>query len=72
MGKECPRCGMHTLKDPIEHNSISVEDEKTYICSNCGTNEIRMNFFKAKGKIDEVDKNELELTKKFRERLGIV
>lgn len=69
MGKECPRCGMHIMKEPIEKNSISVEDEKTYICSNCGINETRMNFFKAKGK--EVDKDQLEMTKKFREKLGI-
>lgn len=70
MGKECPRCGEATMKDPVEKNSISVEDEKTYICSNCGINETRINFFKAKGK--EVDAEQLELTRKFREKLGIV
>lgn len=70
MGKaECPRCGMHTMKDPIGKNAISNEDNKTYICSNCGINENRIAFFRAKGNEDNIDAHELELSKKFKEKL---
>ncbi len=71
MGKECPRCGKEVLKNPIELNSISEEDGKTYICSDCGLNETRMNWFKAKNLLDNIPKKQLELRKKFRERLEL-
>lgn len=71
MGKECPRCGNEVLKNPIELNSISEEDGKTYICSDCGLNETRMNWFKAKNLIENIPKKQFELQKKFRERLGL-
>ncbi len=72
MGKECPRCGKNDMKDQIELNSISEEDAKTYICSACGSNETRMNWFKAKKLEGDIPKEQFELQKKFRERLGLV
>lgn len=71
MGKECPRCDMHTMKDPIGLNSISNEDKKTYICSNCGINESRIGFFNARDEGDKIPKDQIELSKKFRSKLGL-
>lgn len=71
MGNECPRCGEATLKDPIVLNSISIEDEKTYICSSCGINESRINFFKYKNQTKKIPKSQLEMSRKFREKLKI-
>ncbi len=72
MGNECPRCGKETMKDPTEANSLSNEDEKTYICSDCGINETRMNWFIAKSLPENIPEDQLEMQKKFRERLGLV
>ena len=71
MGKECPRCGKDTMKDPVESNSLSNEDEKTYICSDCGISETRINWFIAKSLPDNIPLDQLEIQKKFRERLGL-
>ena len=71
MGKECPRCGRIRLEEPIETNSISTEDKKTYICSDCGINETRILFFLAKSLDEKIPADQRELSKKFRERLGI-
>lgn len=67
----CPRCSMDTMKDPIELNSLSNEDEKTFICSSCGINETRIGFFKAKNLMEKIPLEQLDLQKKFRERLKI-
>jgi len=71
MGKECPRCGRIRLKEPLETNSISIEDKKTYICSDCGISETRIAFFLAKSLDEKIPSDQKELTKKFRERLGL-
>ena len=71
MGNECPRCGMDIMRDPIQLNSISIEDEKTYICSDCGISETRIQWFKTKNKHNEIPQEQLDLQKKFREKLGI-
>lgn len=71
MGKECPRCGKIKLKEPIETNSISEEDKKTYICSDCGVNESRILFFLAKSMDEKIPADQKEISKKFRERLGL-
>ena len=75
MGKEkpelCPRCNISILKDPIGLNALSQEDGKTYICSNCGINESRMKWFKAKSIRDKIPKEQIEMTEKFREKLGL-
>lgn len=40
----CPRnCG-HTLAEPAARNALSRADNKTYICSSCGTNEALFNL----------------------------
>ena len=71
MGKQCPRCGKIRLKEPIATNSISEEDKKTYICSDCGINETRILFFLAKSLDEKIPADQKELSKKFRESLGL-
>lgn len=71
LAKECPRCEEDVMKDPIEGNSISNEDKKTFICFNCGLNENRILFFIAKERKDKIPKLQVELSKKFREKLGL-
>lgn len=71
MGSECPRCGQKTMKAPIEQNAITVEDKKTYICSKCGHSENKIILYKAKNKLIRIEESELELSKKFREKLGL-
>jgi len=71
MGNECPRCLNDEMKNPIELNSISNEDEKTYICSDCGINETRLLFYLAKDLMDKIPKEQLDLRRKFRERIGL-
>lgn len=68
---ECPRCEMKVMKEPIGENSISNEDEKTWICSKCGINETRMAFMKAKGKPDSIPNSQFEMQNKFRRKLGL-
>lgn len=75
MGKEksqvCPRCNETVLKNPIGSNAISNEDGKTPICSSCGVNESRMSFFKVKGLHRKIPKEQIEMTKNFRIKLGL-
>jgi len=75
MGKEksqvCPRCNENLLKSPIGHNAISQEDGRTFICSSCGVNESRMKWFKAKRINDRIPKEQLQMTKQFRAKLGL-
>lgn len=71
MGNECPRCGKDNMKDPIQLNSISNEDEKTFICSDCGINETRLAWFRAKNLVEKIPDEQLELQNKFRKRLGL-
>ena len=59
------------MKAPIEQNAITVEDEKTYICSDCGINETRIGFFTVRNRRDQIPKSQLELSKKFREKLKL-
>lgn len=35
----CPSCNYNELEKPLERNSLSRKDNKTYICSSCGTRE---------------------------------
>lgn len=37
--KKCPRCGLNTLRPEKVMNALSRRDNKTYICSDCGTAE---------------------------------
>lgn len=37
--KKCPRCGRQTLQEEQALNALSRRDNKTYICSACGTGE---------------------------------
>lgn len=67
MGKECPRCGEDNMKSPIGNNSISNVDDKTFICSSCGINETRIAFFRAKNQLDRIPKDQLEMSKKFKD-----
>lgn len=71
MGKECPRCGKETMKEPIEHNAITNEDKKTHICSGCGIYENKMLWLITKNMHDKIPKFQKELQKKFREKLGL-
>lgn len=71
MGKECPRCGESKMKSPITKNSISNEDEKTFICLDCGINETRMAFFLAKKLYNKIPKEQYDIRNKFRKELGI-
>ena len=36
---KCPRCLKNELDEPIALNALSRIDNKTYICSTCGTEE---------------------------------
>lgn len=37
--KDCPRCHEGTMREVKSHNALSRRDNKTYICSQCGTEE---------------------------------
>ena len=37
--KKCPRCGMLTMHKKEVMNALSRRDNKTYICTPCGTEE---------------------------------
>lgn len=37
--KNCPRCNELTLRSEEVENALSRRDNKTYICSGCGTEE---------------------------------
>jgi hypothetical protein len=42
----CPRCGQPTMR-PIEAmNALSRRDNKTHICSPCGSAEATLDFFR--------------------------
>jgi predicted RNA-binding Zn-ribbon protein involved in translation (DUF1610 family) len=41
----CPRCGENTLRtDRPVMNALSRRDNKTYVCSSCGTSEALEDF----------------------------
>jgi DNA-directed RNA polymerase subunit M/transcription elongation factor TFIIS len=67
----CPRCNENLLKSQIGHNAISQEDGMTFICSSCGVNESRMKWFKAKRISGRIPKEQLQMTEKFRNKLGL-
>jgi predicted RNA-binding Zn-ribbon protein involved in translation (DUF1610 family) len=35
----CPRCGRDRMRSPEARNALSRKDNKTYVCSSCGTDE---------------------------------
>lgn len=37
--KQCPRCKKNTMRNKEVENALSRRDNKTYICSPCGTAE---------------------------------
>jgi hypothetical protein len=37
--KECPRCHKPALHDDPARNTLSLRDDKTYICNDCGDDE---------------------------------
>lgn len=41
----CPRCGRDDMKSPAARNALSRKDNKTHVCSSCGTDEAMMVFF---------------------------
>ncbi len=66
----CPRCNENDLQKPIERNSISDVDGKTWICISCGRMEGVIKFFRAKGIKENIPERELHLEQKFKEKLG--
>ena len=40
----CPRCRVTTLREPEVHNALSRRDNKTHICSDCGTEEALFDY----------------------------
>lgn len=42
--KICPRCGEPKMREPEAMNALSRRDNKTYICSDCGTDEAMVDF----------------------------
>lgn len=40
----CPRCGMQRMNAVKVMNALSRRDNKTYICSECGTREALFDF----------------------------
>ena len=42
--KDCPRCNRKTLRPTEVHNALSRKDNKTYICSVCGTEEAMLDY----------------------------
>jgi uncharacterized Zn finger protein len=55
--KKCPRCGKEKMRDEEIKNASSRRDNKTYICSDCGTAEalIDSGFVNAKNNPDEFE-----------------
>ena len=49
--KKCPRCGEDTMDENTVMNALSRRDNKTYICSPCGTKEAFVDM----GLISEVE-----------------
>lgn len=47
----CPRCNRRELETPMERNALSRKDNKTYVCSSCGTDEAMISY-RSKGKAD--------------------
>ncbi len=39
MNNQCPRCGEPKIDEREVMNALSRRDNKTYICSDCGTEE---------------------------------
>ncbi len=42
--KKCPRCKKLKLKEEQAMNALSRRDNKTYICSDCGTDEAMIDY----------------------------
>lgn len=38
-GLQCPRCGKNKLESEMVKNSLSIIDNKTMICNDCGVDE---------------------------------
>jgi len=66
----CPRCNNQKMEEPIETNSVTKIDGKTWICNTCGKLEVLIEFYKSKGVTGKISDKELELEKKFKERIG--
>ena len=49
--KKCPRCGEDTMDENTVMNALSRRDNRTYICSPCGTKEAFVDM----GLISEVE-----------------
>ncbi len=41
---ECPRCTHQTLDETPARNALSRADDKTYVCSPCGTEEAMLDY----------------------------
>ena len=50
---KCPRCKKNELHADQPMNAVSRRDDKTYICSNCGTHEAMFDFHRSKGMMNE-------------------
>lgn len=64
--KECPRCERNCLNEDNALNSLSHIDNKTYICSKCGTHSglCDMNY--------ETDKVEILMHERFKAKLEVI
>ncbi len=58
--KKCPRCKKNTMRDEEVMNALSRRDNKTYICSPCGTTEALID-----GGFEEVNKVETDFVAKI-------
>jgi DNA-directed RNA polymerase subunit RPC12/RpoP len=41
----CPRCKVNELNPRLPANALSRRDNKSYICSECGTDEAMIDYF---------------------------
>lgn len=67
---KCPRCKENELDKEEVRNCLSRMDNKTYICSDCGTDEcvfnLKLNSLRKKGenvKANKLEKEELSWLK---------
>lgn len=65
----CPRCHKDTMAEIEVHNALSRRDNKTYICSACGTEEAMLDAGLATYLEDEKTAVENDLA--FQKGLGI-
>ena len=54
----CPRCKKRDMENEEVRNALSRRDNKTYICSDCGTEEAMFDFTRSQGKVSpsEIEK----------------